>query len=327
MGRGFGLKFIVILALGIAIAVAALPAPAQGQAAGGLVEAELLLNDPRPCIPATGQRACDAGREALWNGESAAWAARGVVDGDARFRETVIFRVRAGDPAAIAAIARILGAPYLKITRIQFAGGEVVEITNLGGGPQDLTGWSLRSPTTGVRVNLPVGVVLRPGGKCSISTALPQANQGGECRAFSGTVSNDGVWPDDAGRVVLYYDALDLPGDDTSYSADPAGQPPPPNLQVVRPFLQPTEIEPALAREINDSIDFLVRGIGLPSRPYLGDCQVVRPAVSGTYCTLVRSLSQAGDVVRVSIVPAGDVIFVRRAGRWSPITATFPGGA
>ena len=40
------------------------------------------------------------------------------------------------------------------------------------------------------------------------------------------------IWPDDAGQAVLYYDALALLGDETSYSADPANQPPPPNLQA-----------------------------------------------------------------------------------------------
>ena len=45
--------------------------------------ATLDLSDPRPCIPAAGQRVCDATRAALWNGEEAAWRARGVTDPDA----------------------------------------------------------------------------------------------------------------------------------------------------------------------------------------------------------------------------------------------------
>ena len=50
--------------------------------------------------------------------------------------------------------------------------------------------------------------------------------------------------PDDAGRVVLFYDALDLPGDETLYSADPNNQPPPPNLQGVRTVGDPNQRGP-----------------------------------------------------------------------------------
>lgn len=207
-------------------------------------EAALDLADPRPCIPRPGRRACDANRTALWNGEAGPWAARGVTDPDARFNETVVFRVRAGDPVAISNIARILGTPYLKITRVRFLQDEFVEVTNLGGGPQDLTGWTVRSPGRDAVYRLPAGVVLRAGQTCTLYThnGPPLINPGGLCRAYTNRswVETPGgpernaldVWPDDTGEVVLFYDALDLPGDDTFYSADPANQPPPPNLQL-----------------------------------------------------------------------------------------------
>lgn len=209
--------------------------------------ATLDLSDPRPCIPPSGERACDAERAALWTGDAAAWARRSVTNPDARFNETVVFRVRAGDPAAIRTIAQLLDAPYLKVTRVQFAGtDEVVEVTNLGGGAQDLTGWTLRSPARDAVFRLPAGVILAPGEICRLISGPPTTNPGGACRTFTsvalveagGDLSDartlTDVWPDDHGRVVLFYDALDLPGDDTRYSADPANQPPPPNLQLVR---------------------------------------------------------------------------------------------
>jgi hypothetical protein len=39
-----------------------------------------------------------------------------------------------------------------------------------------------------------------------------------------------GVWDDAAGTAELWYDPLALTADRTRYSADPAAQPPPPNL-------------------------------------------------------------------------------------------------
>jgi hypothetical protein len=120
-----------------------LPLTAPGQpAARRYTEAFLDLSDPRPCIPEPGQRTCSAFRAALWNGEAAAWAELGVTDPDARFNETVVFRVRAGDPAVISIIARFLGGPYLQVTRVKFVGSEpgqvdeYVEVANLGGGAQ-----------------------------------------------------------------------------------------------------------------------------------------------------------------------------------------------
>ena len=181
---------------------------------------------------------CDATRAALWNGEAHAWSARGVTAPDEVFVATVILRVRAGDPAAISNIARVLGAPYLKITRLRFAdelpgqAGEFVEITNLGGGAQSLAGWSLRSPARGAHFALRSDLVLAPGQSCRFYTEGFPGRGGTLCHAVVPGLAD--LWPDDAGRVVLYYDALNLLGDDTRYSADPNSQPPPPNLQLER---------------------------------------------------------------------------------------------
>ena len=162
-----------------------------------------------------------------------------MTDPDARFNETVVFRVRAGDPAAISNIARILGTPYLKITRLRFAGvapgqaDEFIEITNLGGGPQDMTGWTVRTPLRGVVFRFPAGFIMDPAGDsptrtCRIYTDMVRPESCG-----SESLGARDVWPDRAGEAVLFFDALALLGDATLYSADLANQPPPPNVQSV----------------------------------------------------------------------------------------------
>jgi hypothetical protein len=199
-------------------------------------QARLNLDEIRPCIPESGQQACDAMRAGLWNGEAAAWDQRGVTDPDQRFIETVVFRVRAGDPAVIRNIARLLTppAPYNQVTFIRFRGtaqgqtDEYVEVTNLGGGSQDMTGWTLRSPDRDRIFNFPAGFVLAGGQSCRVYTGAPQENSCGNA-SFNST----DVWPDDGGRVVLFFDALNLSSVDTIYRADPSNQPAPPNLQGV----------------------------------------------------------------------------------------------
>lgn len=197
----------------------------------GFNAAVLNLSDPRPCVPEAGQRMCDATRNALWNGEAAAWNARGVTDPDARFNETVVFRIRANDPAVIAIIARFLEAPFLQVTFVKFRGTEAgqtdeyVEITNLGGGSQDMTGWIVRSPATNQVYNFPSGFVMRGGQVCRVYTGAPRDDS---CGGTSFNRTN--VWPDDMGEVVLFYEALALPGANPLYSADPSNQPPPPNM-------------------------------------------------------------------------------------------------
>lgn len=194
----------------------------------------LNLEDPRPCVPEAGTRRCDPEREALWNGDAAAWAARGVTDDSERFTQIIIMRVRAGDQAVIRNIARILAGPYLQITRLRFVGTEAgqgdeyVEVTNLGGGDQDMTGWTMRSPGRDAIYNFPDGFVMTAGQVCRIYTGAPR---GDSCGGTSWNRTD--VWPDDEGEAVLYYDRYDLLGARTLYSADRNNQPPYPNLQGV----------------------------------------------------------------------------------------------
>jgi hypothetical protein len=201
-----------------------------------LAEATLNLDEPRPCIPQPGQDHCDDTRWALWHGRAEAWTARGVTDPEARFTATVLLRVQAGDPATISALARLLGSPYLKITRVRFVLDEFVEVTNLGGGTQEMMGWSLRSAARNGSFPFPP-VVLQPGDRCTLYTGPPRTEPVGVCQWFTGTRSNPpgGWWPDDAGDVLLAYDALDLVADATVYDADPNRQPSPPNFQLAVP--------------------------------------------------------------------------------------------
>jgi hypothetical protein len=200
-------------------------------------EAELkvgALTSLTECIPEPGQRVCDRMRTMLWNGEVVAWTRRGVTDSSDVFNETVVLRARAGDPHVIANLAYWLHTPYVQITRLRFIGtqpgqvDEFIEVTNLGSRAQDMTGWTVRSPARGVVLPFPTGFVLQPGQSCRIYTGLVQADSCG-----GASFNRTDVWPDDGGVAVLFYDALALPGVETRYRADPANQPPPPNLQLV----------------------------------------------------------------------------------------------
>ena len=209
----------------------------------GVREAALDLSDSRPCIPESGERICGWPREALWQGRPDAWAERGVTDPDAVFNATVLFRVQAGDPAAIGNIARALGWPYLQITRLRFVGvaleqrDEFIEITNLGGGPQTMSGWSIRAPDRGAVFRLRSDLVLRPGQSCRFYTGMLPPEGVTPCLSPMPPGLAD-RWPDTAGEAILFYDALALPGDAKRYSGDPAGQPPPPHLGLLQ-FLPP----------------------------------------------------------------------------------------
>lgn len=102
---------------------------------------------------------------------------------------------------------------------------EYIEIANLGGGPQVMTGWTVRAPDRMRIAHFQDGFVMNRGRVCRVYTGTPRENACGTT-AFNSTE----VWPDFAGRAVLYYDALDLPGAETRYISHPALQPQPPNL-------------------------------------------------------------------------------------------------
>lgn len=203
------------------------------------IEAALYLGEQRPCIPSAGEETCDTTRLALWNGNAEAWAARGVANPDAVFNETVVFRVRAGDPVAIRNIAHLLGWPYLQITDLDFAGAgpnqedEFVEITNLGGAPQDVSGWTVRATDRNESVTLPHGSVVGAGQSCRVYTGIVTADSCGGVQ-FHGT----DIWPDSAGTAILFADPIALTAAETRYRADPTNQPPPPNLTGVAATLQ-----------------------------------------------------------------------------------------
>jgi hypothetical protein len=201
-------------------------------------ESSLSLADPRPCIPETGTTACTPERRALWQGDAAAWAVRGIADDGARFAATIALRAEAGDQATLAALARSAGQPYVQLQRVRYLAEpirlpgwvlpseEFVELFNYGSAPQELTGWMIHSPDRGIAVPLPAGSVLAPGRPCKVTVVRAYLSCGM-------TVHVEDLWPDDAGRVVLV-DAEGVVRADVRYSADPYNQPPPPNLEGVR---------------------------------------------------------------------------------------------
>jgi hypothetical protein len=199
--------------------------PAYAMALSRLVgagEATLNLADPRPCIPATDgafpapidRARCAPERQARWDGDPAAWATHGVTDAAARFAETLLLRANAGDPATIAGIARALGQPYLKVTRVRFTGTEFVEVTNLGGGAQSLAGWSLRSPKRGAWFALRPDIALGPGESCRFYTGGHPPGGGTPCLPAVPRLAD--LWADEGGTVALVFLALDLLGDETT---------------------------------------------------------------------------------------------------------------
>lgn len=127
---------------------------------------------------------------------------------------------------------RRCGTPYVKVRWLRFVGAqpgqmdEAIGVTNLGGGAQDMTGWTVRSPARDKVARFPHGFVLQPGQRCYIYTGIVRDESCGGAR-FTAT----DVWPDDARTAVLFAEALALLADETLYAADPNNQPPPPNLQ------------------------------------------------------------------------------------------------
>jgi hypothetical protein len=194
-----------------------------------------------PCIPASGQSRCDDTRLKLWTGDQATWEAEFARQGkpaptpDDVFLATYEYRIGAFDPAAITSLARGLFWPKVYITAIRYRGtgaaeaDEYIEITNVGGAPQDMTGWRARAVESGTDFFFTDGTVLEPGATCRFYTGQTNAD------SCPGTVnvSAGGVWNNDGGSAELWYDPLALLADSTRYSADSGNQPPPPNLRGV----------------------------------------------------------------------------------------------
>ncbi len=215
--------------------------PGGGTAAAQRFTLSRLDMSGRLCIPAAGATQCDATRLRLWNGDRAAWTAEFARQGrpepsdDEVFVATYEFRIGAGDPAAIASLAQGLGWPKIYITAVRYRGSapgegdEYIEVTNVGGAPQDMTGWRAFAVESNTSFYFTDGSVLEPGARCRFYTGAPRED------SCPGTinVATTGVWNDSAGTAELWYDPLALLADRTRYNADPNNQPPPPNLQGV----------------------------------------------------------------------------------------------
>lgn len=199
------------------------------------------LDFSSPCIPEAGQARCTETRLRFWTGDPTTWAEEFARQGrpapspDDVFLATYEYRIGANDPAAITSLARGLGWPKIYITAVRYRGSapgeadEYIEISNVGGAPQDMTGWRARAVESGVDFFFTDGTVLEPGAVCRFYTNQTQADS---CPG-SINVSDRGVWDDSAGTAELWYDPLALLADRTRYNADPNNQPPPPNLRGV----------------------------------------------------------------------------------------------
>lgn len=203
-----------------------------------VVEVALDLGERRPCIPEQNERTCTAARAGLWDGDPQAWATRGISDADARFAETLRLRAMAGDPVTLGGIARQMGVPYVKITRLRFVGirpgqaDEFIELTNLGGytfGPTRYA-FSISGRSGTEEVEVPP---LPPGQSCRTFTAVRAETA--SCVEGIGSFGTIDLWPDADGIIELRFPLIGTLGERIQYSADPAHQPPPPNLQLVTP--------------------------------------------------------------------------------------------
>ena len=220
------------------------PTPAPGpspvpQPGRGFSVARLPLNSP--CVPAEGQARCDTTRALLWAGDLTSWQAeaarRGLPRPSAADAASLAndLRVAAYDPAATIALARQNGWPKIYLSALRFRGilegeaDEYVEVSNFGGGDQDMSGWRVRATESGVDFYFTEGTILQAGAACRFYTNQIRDDS---CPG-SIFVSQTGVWPDSTGTAELWYDPLSLLADITSYNADPDTQPAPPNLQGV----------------------------------------------------------------------------------------------
>jgi hypothetical protein len=198
-----------------------------------------ILNVNSPCIPVSGQTACDSTRQALWTGNQDAWRARFQTEGrpapspDDVFVATLTLRIEAGDPGAIAAVAQAVGWPHVRINASRFRGREAneadewVEVKNLGSAAQDMSGWSVRIAGRPTAWNFANGYVLQPGEACKFYTGAPMADPCG----LANSTAQPGALPNDQGTIELWVNFLDLKAIEAIYRSDPNNQPPPPNLQ------------------------------------------------------------------------------------------------
>jgi hypothetical protein len=198
-----------------------------------------VLDLSSPCVPAAGAVVCDSARLRLWTGDTMAWTARFESQGrpaptpDEIFTETFGFRIEAGDPAAIAAVATGMTWPHVRITGVQFRGSmanqrdEWVEVKNLGGASQDMSGWSVRVNGTPNSWRFADGFVLEPGQACRFYVGPAGANA---CGGAS-NIAPMGILDDSSGTISLWVDSLDWNVNEVRYVANPTNQPAPPNLQ------------------------------------------------------------------------------------------------
>ena len=130
-------------------------------------------------------------RSRLWSGDAAAWAARGVTEADARFDETVAFRVEAGDPATISNLARIfnvllnterrdIGSVAVKINKklqdLQVPSGMRVQLKGEYSRMRESFAWFLGANRLGISVYDPATAGCRDG----VSETALNVNQGAE---------------------------------------------------------------------------------------------------------------------------------------------------
>jgi hypothetical protein len=199
------------------------------------------LDMNRPCIPTSDQNACDDERQRLWRGDSTTWTvrltARGIAQptSDDVLLQAFLFRVAAGDPTAVAAVARNERWPHVRITAASAGdmtagdAGAWVEVSNLGGGAQDMSGWSLRMGDSGLHWQFASGLTLEPGQACRWYAGTPGEDP---CAgASSEPVSTIALTEE--GNLELWVDGIALKANEVRYAADPNRQPAPPNLKGV----------------------------------------------------------------------------------------------